>query len=322
MPNLTSALASIVLTVVLHDDHQMHHDPQVTRTSAQASWSTFLSEFPQSVVYADHSFEGALACWNATCAESGLHAACRLETAFRCTHERVREGGAPTPRWFVFTTQGTWWHAEGLVAELARAEALLRPARPETDVLLLGGGGLLTFAEFMVLSPPALRLLADRSFLDRCRARLLSCDPSVPRSGCKFKMHSVAGEPYMDNQLVHYCLAEPLARCSRPEGCSWLFGAPDAAHRDATAARRRYVSNAARRPPQSNLPSLLGLPTAGQGDLAAASADRCQLRAAMRELVAFGNAESPAGMEWLRDLRDSSRACADGAVGLSRRGAR
>ena len=160
--------------------------------------------------------------------------------------------------------------------------------------------GLLTFANFLLLSPPALRKLASAPFLDECRARLVSCDPEERGAGCKFKRHAAAGEAYMANQLVHYCLAATVGSCRRPGGCAWLFGSPDSRVRDATAARRRYVSNAGRKPPRAALLPLLGV---------AEDADPCDLRDALRGLVAFGHAAAPGAMAWLDGLRDRGAAC-------------
>ena len=132
-----SALSSVVLTVVLRDRHALH--------AARVASQTYLSEFPNSILYGDDS-----SCWNTTCATASVHAPCRLENALRCTAERFR--GRLAARWYVFTSEGVWWHAEGLLAELERAAALLAPAAPAQDALLFGGGGLLTFSEFMILS--------------------------------------------------------------------------------------------------------------------------------------------------------------------------
>jgi len=66
-----------------------------------------------------------------------------------------------------------------LRSDYARAFVLLlRLAQtPEVDVLLVGGGGLMIFPYFMVLSGPALDLLADEGFMAACRGRLLACGP-------------------------------------------------------------------------------------------------------------------------------------------------
>ena len=165
----------------------------------------------------------------------------------------------------------------------------------------LGAGVGFTFANFLLLSPPALRKLASAPFLDECRARLVRCDPEERGAGCKFKRHAAAGEAYMANQLVHYCLAATVGSCRRPGGCAWLFGSPDSRSRDATAARRRYVSNAGRKPPRAALLPLLG---------AAEDADPCDLRDALRGLVAFGHAAAPGAMAWLDGLRARGAACA------------
>ena len=224
-----------------------------------------------------------------------------MEAAFGCAW-RAAQGREV--RWFAFTDATTWWHAEGLAEELARAEALLSPASPEADdVLLLGGGGLLTFANFMLLSPAAVRALADDAFVDECRERLVRCDPDERGAGCKFKRHAAPGELYMGNQLVEFCLAPALSSCARPGGCHWLFGSPSSQGRDAAAARRRYVSNAGKRPAQGVLPPLLDLPAAGR-------AEPCEIRAALRGLVAFGNAGDT--MPWLDDLREAGLRCARG----------
>ena len=138
-------------------------------------------------------------------------------------------------RWFVFTDRATWWHDEGLFLELRRAERLLLPASPDSndDVLLVGGGGLLPFPRFLILSRAAVSKLADAKFLDACRARLLACDPDARGAGCKFKRHNAADVAYTGAQLAHFCLADDLAACRRPGGCAWLFGAPSDATRDA-----------------------------------------------------------------------------------------
>ena len=76
----------------------------------------------------------------------------------------------------------------------AQVEALLAPATPETDALLVGGGGLLMFTNFMLLSPAALRRLATPEKLDACREKLVACDPEERGAGCRFKRHSAPGE--------------------------------------------------------------------------------------------------------------------------------
>ena len=84
-------------------------------------------------------------------------------------------------RWFVFTDRETWWHDEGLDVELRRSEAILAPATADDDVLLVGGGGLLPFDRFLILSRAAVSKLADGAFLGACRERLRACDPNERR---------------------------------------------------------------------------------------------------------------------------------------------
>ena len=54
----------------------------------------------------------------------------------------------------------------------------------------------------MVLSRPALELLATPSFLDECRHRLYACAPLAPHSGCRFKTNNKPEQPYTSKQLV------------------------------------------------------------------------------------------------------------------------
>ena len=200
-------------------------------------------------------------------------------------------------RWFVFTDRETWWHDEGLDVELRRSEAILAPATADDDVLLVGGGGLLPFDRFLILSRAAVSKLADGAFLGACRERLRACDPNERRAGCKFKGQATNNASYTAAQLAHYCLAADLAKCRRPGGCAWLFGAPSEAGRDAKAARRRFVANDGRKPARK---------VAG----AAPDDAPCAVHDALRRVVAIGHADD---FEALSALRDRGRRCATDA---------
>ena len=300
MLNTTCAwmLARVYITVVVSPDAL-----PFSWEDERALEDSYLRPFYQRSVNYDGDPEE---CWDSACGSKAASAPCRLEAAFGCAFARATRAvisGEVVPRWFVFTDSETWWHDEGLANELFRAEALLRPATPENDVLLHGGGGLLTFGNFMIVSLAGMRRLAHPQFLPACRERLLACDPDERGAGCKFKKHAAPGEAYMANQLVHYCLQDDLATCARPGGCGWLFGAPSPADRDAAAARRRYVSNDARKPVKAALPHLHGLPTSLE------DADACGVYDAMADLVAFANG-GPDAMPYLKDLRNLARKCA------------
>ncbi len=217
-------LLNIALTLLVADE------PHAVNLSVVRA--AYLDEFPQAAVFGTPGLLAAAPgaspdapCWNASCAARGPTSPCRLEASLGCALRRFDR--VPDVAWFVFSTSDTFWHAEGLAAELARAELLLAPADPRRDVLLVGGGGLLTFAQFMVLSRPALAKLADPAVLDACRARLLACDPRAFRSSCKFKLNPRRAELYAAHELVHFCLAEPLrfGSCGPKRGsCEWMFG--------------------------------------------------------------------------------------------------
>jgi hypothetical protein len=62
---------------------------------------------------------------------------------------------------------------------------MLLPGDPSRDILLIGGGGLLIFEEFMILSRPAVVFLANQVAADNphggdhsCKAELLTCSQS------------------------------------------------------------------------------------------------------------------------------------------------
>ena len=127
--------------------------------------------------------------------------------------------------WFVVTTGETWWHLEHLEAELARLEVLMWPATPRDSPLLLGGGGYIVFANFMILSRPSLELLGDPALLKSCRAGLVSCNKTVAtpnhwavaRSlGCRHgeQVDQRRDASYTGSQLVNYCLLPYLARAT------------------------------------------------------------------------------------------------------------
>ena len=243
---------------------------------------------------------------------------CRIEAAFKCAARHSFPRGA-IPDWFVFTTPGVFWNEAGLRSELSRAEGLLLPATPKHDVLLVGGGGLMTFREFMIFSRPAINLLADSTYLASCSSRLSACDPSSRSGGCKFRneRRDRGGSTYTPNELVHYCLRAPLGagRCgAKKSGCEWVFGrltSQSGPSDGATAARRRFVSNAAGKGPQGAVKGLLVELKKHQGGSSAPSGSvdtPCALAGALRGLVAFGNANSEA-MRWLSETRDRSRTC-------------
>jgi hypothetical protein len=274
--------------------------------------------------------------------------------------------------WFVFTTGDVWWHDRGLATELARSEQLLLPASPRhgDDVLLVGGGGLLAHSHFMILSRGALRLLASDDFRNVCRAKLLECDATRRGSGCGFKAqasrnHGRGGEVYSKDELGLGCLREPLSRgrCGsvgggggsereskgakeadaqpsrrKSSGCEWVFGkltgAPIGSPLEgATPARMRFVSNAARRGPQSAVAALLNRPHlqyyshlgvgggGGVGGLGGGGGRRgggvspgdatpCQMARALRGLAAFANADADA-VAWLEGARRRAAECED-----------
>jgi len=263
--------------------------------------ASYLRRFGQRAVYAnDYVTEAGLGekCWDDACAAEASGHPCRFEAALLCAFRRGKRNvmhGDVVPRWFVFTDRGTWWHDEGLYRELARAEAMLRPATPDEDILLIGGGGLLPFTNFLILSRPALVKLVRGKFLADCKERLGRCDPAIRGSGCRFKARVGAG--YTGGQLARYCLADDLGRCARPGGCSWIFGSPGESGRDAAASRARFVANDGRRAVAAVLGAL--------GEMS-----NCDVADRMEQLVAFGNADD---FEHLADLRDAARECATDA---------
>ena len=291
---------------------------------------------------------------NQTCASLHPDHPCRLEHALRFAHSHLAH---KTLNWFVFTTGEVWWYDGGLAAELLRAERLLLPAVPAQDVLMIGGGGLLTFSHFMILSRAALELVGDPAFIHRCRSTLLACDASSRGSGCGFKAnpsraHSRGGYFVSKDELMHYCLGSALAkgRCGggSGSGCEWTFGKlsnrPVATPEEgATPARRRFVSNVSKRPPKAAVHALLRATASRRrieaearqqsgenknktglikrsiiangatairhvGPLAAEEAGPCEVREAMRGLVAFENADE-AGVTWLEELRSRGSLC-------------
>lgn len=330
MMNATSLLVTVAFAVLL-DDSQ-------TLESGDALRTAYLSELPHSVMYSTMPSPGHYieTCWDKACAALPTSSSCRLEAAFACTLEKFagaqrEQQGEQAPNWFVFTAPGVYWSSEGLAKELVRLETVLAPGRPEEDVLLVGGGGLMIFSYFMILSRPALELLADASFMRECRARLLSCDPSN-KKGCKFKTNSKEGGVlYTSNELVHFCLAEPLRKgpCgAKGGGCEYMFGrlVNGGESVGATAARRRFVSNAGKKGPSDSVKQVLKLVEArrqitgraregsageGSGSMGAiipTEADPCALAEAYREFVAFANADN-AALEWLCALQKRARLC-------------
>lgn len=158
--------------------------------------------------------------------------ACCGETAPAIAEERL-EHLFPTilsrssreHEWFVVTTGETWWHMEHLEAELTRLEALLWPATPRNAPLLLGGGGYIVFANFMILSRPSLELLADPVLLEGCRAGLVACNKTVATPnhwavaramGCRHgeRVDRRRDASYTGSQLVTYCLLPYLAQAT------------------------------------------------------------------------------------------------------------
>ena len=314
----TSSLLLRVAFVVLLDDTATDSIPNKIRSTPPGSstragnvaMSTWLSEFPHRSLYASEDnqplgIQGG--CWDAHCAASPPSSTCRLEAVLACTSEAY--AASPEVEWFVFTVQNVFWHAEGLANELARAEALLAPATPARDSLLIGGGGLLTFKEFMILSKPAMQRLADRDFMAACKARLDACDPSG-NEGCKWKADSRRAAAKASNELVHFCMRDVFkgSRCG-PRGvqCDWMFGrlVHGGAGDGARKARARFVSNAAHKHPDTVVAALLGHKLSRS---AIFDADPCVLTDAFSGLVAFSNADAE-GIQWLASVRDRARLC-------------
>jgi hypothetical protein len=314
-----SALLLRVAFIVLLDDAATDTIPAKWKETAAAAsssaagalaLSTWLGEYSHRSLYASEANPtlGIVAgCWDATCAASPTASTCRLEAALACAAAAY----APHPEveWFVFTVRNVFWHAEGLAVELARAEALLAPATPARDALLIGGGGLLTFKEFLILSRPAVRLLADRTLMAACKAELDACDPAG-RSGCKWKADTQRAAAKAANELVHFCMRGPLnaGRCGpRGVGCEWMFGrlVHGGAGDGAQKARARFVSNAAHKHPDTAVATLLGAKTSGATSL---EADPCILADAILGLVAYSNTNTE-GMKWLASLRNRARLC-------------
>ena len=146
--------------------------------------ASYLDDFARHLIFADAANTQAdvLGCCgsNKTLGFDAMTSEFRLEHTFPRALQR-----SPRSDWYVFTDGDTWWHRESLAAELARVQDVVAPATPGTDVLLVGGGGLLTFSQFMILSRPALEFLSTRSVIDECRAHLFACQPLAPHSGCR-----------------------------------------------------------------------------------------------------------------------------------------
>lgn len=314
----TSSFLLRVAFVVLLDDSATDSMPTKGITSplgksasaGNVALTTWLSEFPHRSLYASESnlpLGIQAGCWDARCAASPSSSTCRLEAAFGCAAEAY--AASSEVEWFVFTVQNVFWHAEGLASELARAEALLAPATPARDPLLIGGGGLLTFKEFMILSKPAVHRLANYGFRTACKARLDECDPSG-NEGCKWKADSKRAPTKAANELVHFCMRDVLkgSRCG-PRGvqCGWMFGrlVHGGAGDGARKARARFVSNAAHKHPDTAVAALLGNQMSRN---AISEAGPCMLADALSGLVAFSNADAE-GMQWLASVRDRARLC-------------
>mmetsp|Transcript_15125 Transcript_15125/g.27930 ORF Transcript_15125/g.27930 Transcript_15125/m.27930 type:complete len:445 (+) Transcript_15125:145-1479(+) len=236
-----------------------NHQVRSLQASSDDISAAYLGEFRNSIFFAAQSFpeHGINACWDESCDHTSAASTCRIEAAFACS---LRYFPPQTGvDWFVFTTGSVFWNTEGLIAEVERAEQLLLPGDPSRDILLVGGGGLLIFDEFMILSRPAVNFLASivedytvkRGRLDSqemiaaeaalaltkrfafapfgsCKAALGACNDQgshvstnrqSPSSAtpqlCPFKLDPRRprdGFPYTANELVHFCLAGPLAQ--------------------------------------------------------------------------------------------------------------
>lgn len=315
--NASSLLLRVAFIVLLDDDATdtipakwKEIAPASSSAAGALSLSAWLGEFPHRSLYAskaDPALGIQAGCWDASCAALPTSSTCRLEAALACAAAAY----APHPEveWFIFTVRNVFWHAEGLAAELARAEALLAPATPARDALLIGGGGLLTFKEFLIVSKPAVRQLADRAFMAACQAKLDTCDPAG-RDGCKWKADPERAAAKAANELVHFCMRGPLreGRCGpRGVGCEWMFGrlVHGGAGDGAQKARARFVSNAAHKHPDSAVATLLGAKMSGAKSL---EADPCELADALLGLVAYSNTDA-GGMKWLASVHNRARLC-------------
>mmetsp|Transcript_33832 Transcript_33832/g.43619 ORF Transcript_33832/g.43619 Transcript_33832/m.43619 type:complete len:351 (-) Transcript_33832:151-1203(-) len=324
--------------------------------------NSYLQNIPHQFCYSkkDPNQQKIQSCWNQTCDQTTFSSSCRLESAFKVALNQNINNNVD---WFIFTTSNVWWNQIGLEIELKRAEKLLFPSNPKEDVLLIGGGGLMIFSMFMIISKPALILLSDDHFMQQCHHRLRLCDSRISHSGCKFKTmkssaslshghdqdqtqrdindhyyHSSSSlSTYSANELVHYCLAPSLkiGRCGetikektkKSKGCEWMFGR--LVHGDigdgATAARRRFVSNARQKRPEgfftsssSKISTMMRKEKTTRNVNGGYVSDILDQNEAhicaidqFKDLVAYANTDT-AGMMWLDEqLEKYQRYCVD-----------
>ena len=244
---MRKTLTGVALSVLLGQDYlNQSRVAETTFGKDAVDLGATVTHYADSA-WPEHKISGCCGAGNTTLGADVASSEYRLEHLFEAKLEAAKTGG-PDYEWYVFTDGDTWWHARGLAVELERVEALLLPATPEKDVLLVGGGGLLIFSEFMVVSRRALDLLGNRTFMDSCRANLYSCSekPLAPHSGCRFMANRrPPGNLYMANQLVHYCLTPYLqkGKCGKSlRSCEYRFGESGGTPGGATAARQRFVS--------------------------------------------------------------------------------
>ena len=139
-----SALLNVVLVALLTDSEVLEGRVDLLRESYLGLGDHDLPTTHHQI-YADTPAKGGVrACCgkNTSLSFTSVTSEFRLEQVFgRAFGEATKGKAAPDAHWFVFTDGSTWWHGEGLAAELARVEDVISPARPQQDVLLVGGGG-------------------------------------------------------------------------------------------------------------------------------------------------------------------------------------